>query len=80
MVVALVALLPACPTLGDWWFGVTDPAGVPITDATGLQVGKLTACHGCHIPRATDDFLFGVPKVDQINRVHAGTGRHPPRG
>jgi len=49
------------PTLGDWWFGVTDPDGVPLSDASGLQLGKLTACHSCHIPRSTDDFLFGVP-------------------
>jgi len=33
------------PTLGDWWFGVTDPSGAPLTDATGLQVGRLSACH-----------------------------------
>jgi hypothetical protein len=53
------------PTLGDWWFGVLDPQGVPMTDASGPQVGRLTDCHGCHIPRANDDFLFGVPKADQ---------------
>jgi len=53
------------PTLGDWWFATTDPAGTPITDATGLQVGRLSACHGCHVPRETSDFLFGVPRVDE---------------
>jgi hypothetical protein len=52
-------------TLGDWWFGVTDPTGVPLQDASGPQVGRLVDCHGCHIPRAQDDFLFGVPQVDQ---------------
>lgn len=50
------------PTLGDWWFGVTDPAGTPLEDAAGPQVGRLTECHGCHLPRAQDDFLFGVPQ------------------
>lgn len=50
------------PTLGDWWFGVTDPAGVPLEGASGPQVGRMTECHGCHIPRAQDDYLFGVPK------------------
>jgi hypothetical protein len=50
------------PTLGDWWFGVTDPAGVPLQDASGPQVGRLTECHGCHLPRARDDCLFGVPQ------------------
>ena len=53
------------PTLGDWWFGVTDPAGQPLSDASGPQVGRLTECHGCHLPRAQDDYLFGVPKTDQ---------------
>ncbi|HEX3763693.1 MAG TPA: hypothetical protein VHW23_33580 [Kofleriaceae bacterium] len=53
------------PTLGDWWFGVTDPTGVPLQDANGPQVGRMTDCHGCHIPRAQDDFLFGVPQMDQ---------------
>ncbi len=53
------------PTLGDWWFGVTDPTGVPLEDANGPQVGRLTDCHSCHIPRATDDFLFGVPLIDE---------------
>jgi hypothetical protein len=53
------------PTLGDWWFGVTDPAGQPLGDASGPQVGRLTECHGCHLPRAQDDYLFGVPKTDQ---------------
>jgi hypothetical protein len=53
------------PTLGDWWFGVTDPHGVPLDDTSGPQVGRLTDCHSCHIPRATDDYLFGVPQADQ---------------
>ncbi len=50
------------PTLGDWWFGLTDPQGNPIPDANGKpQVGRLTGCHSCHIPRAGDGYLFGVP-------------------
>lgn len=53
------------PTLGDWWFGVTDPAGVPLDDGSGPQVGRRTECHGCHLPRAQDDYLFGVPQQDQ---------------
>lgn len=53
------------PTLGDWWFGVTDPTGVPLEDASGPQVGRLVDCHGCHLPRAQDDYLFGVPQQDQ---------------
>jgi hypothetical protein len=54
------------PTIGDWWFGVTDPAGNPLPEASGgPQVGRLTECHGCHIPRATDDYLFGVPAADE---------------
>ncbi|HEU4732511.1 MAG TPA: hypothetical protein VFT22_31670 [Kofleriaceae bacterium] len=63
--VTLMAKAPAGydPTIGDWWWGVTDPSGAPLSDASGLQVGRLTACHGCHLPRATDDYLFGVPQA-----------------
>lgn len=48
-------------SLGDWWFGVTDPQGFPLRDDGGnAMLGRLTECHGCHEPRAADDFLFGV--------------------
>jgi hypothetical protein len=47
--------------LGDWWFAVTDPRGVPLQEKGAAQVGRLTQCHDCHIDRARDDFLFGVP-------------------
>ena len=53
------------PTLGDWWFAETDPTGKPLTGDAGLQVGRLAACHSCHVPRASTDFLFGVPRVDE---------------
>jgi hypothetical protein len=49
------------PALGDWWFGVTDPMGVPAVSDAGVELGKLTGCYGCHLPRSADDFLFGVP-------------------
>ena len=56
------------PTLGDWWFAVADPEGNVLPDASGEpQIGRLTACHGCHLPRAGDDFLFGVPAADEHN-------------
>lgn len=45
--------------IGDWWWGEADPAGNP------TKLGRLTECHGCHIPRAGDDYLFGVPREDQ---------------
>jgi hypothetical protein len=47
------------PTLGDWWFGEADPAGTP------TKMGRLTECHSCHIPRANEDFVFGVPRDAQ---------------
>lgn len=49
------------PTLGDWWFAKTDPAGVVLTENGAALVGRVASCHSCHIPRASDDFLFGVP-------------------
>jgi hypothetical protein len=54
------------PMCGDWWFGVTDPVGNVLDDPSGVpQVGALTACASCHIPRAGDDYLFGVPAADR---------------
>lgn len=52
------------PTLGAWWFGVTDPNGRPLVQDGQLLVGRLTQCHECHSERADDDFLFGVPPAD----------------
>jgi hypothetical protein len=49
------------PSLGDWYFGVTDPQGTPLVQNGAVQLGRLTQCHDCHLDRARDDFLFGVP-------------------
>jgi hypothetical protein len=53
------------PELGDWWFGETDPNGVPLMENGAPLTGRLTQCYSCHIPRSGDDFLFGVPQVDR---------------
>ncbi|MCE9578129.1 MAG: hypothetical protein K8W52_33695 [Deltaproteobacteria bacterium] len=53
------------PTLGDWWFGETDPDGVPIMENGVPLIGALEECHQCHLDRATDDFLFGVRAADR---------------
>jgi len=53
------------PTLGDWWFGVLDASGTPAVTDGRIQLGRLGDCHSCHIPRETDDYLFGVPQADQ---------------
>lgn len=49
------------PSLGDWWFAVTDPQGVPLVENGAIQLGRLKQCHNCHLDRPRDDFLFGVP-------------------
>jgi hypothetical protein len=49
------------PALGDWWFGVTDADLVPLYGEETWEIGRMPACHGCHVPHASDDFLFGVP-------------------
>lgn len=49
------------PSLGDWWFAVTDPTGVPLVEANAPMIGRLVQCHDCHRERERDDFLFGVP-------------------
>jgi len=49
------------PALGDWWFAVTTPAGVPLEENGAPLSGKLTQCYSCHDQRgAADDYLFGV--------------------
>jgi hypothetical protein len=53
------------PSLGDWWFGVTDTQGIPLVDNGAPLVGRLQQCHECHLGRASDDFLFGVPAADE---------------
>jgi hypothetical protein len=47
--------------LGDYWFGVTRPDGTPLEENGAKLTGKLTQCFSCHLPRAGDDYLFGVP-------------------
>jgi len=50
------------PELGDFWFGVTDAAAKPALDTAGApKLGRLKECFSCHIPRASDGYLFGVP-------------------
>jgi hypothetical protein len=53
------------PALGDWWFGETDPSGLPLTDDAGALTGRLSDCYACHIPRSGDDYLFGIPTSDR---------------
>ncbi|HWU88944.1 MAG TPA: hypothetical protein VN253_16875 [Kofleriaceae bacterium] len=48
------------PSLGDWWFAVTDPRGTPLVENGVVQLGRLSQCHNCHLDRSHDDFLFGV--------------------
>jgi len=53
------------PALGDWWFGETDPSGVPEIVDGGAMIGRLTGCYSCHIPQSGNDFVFGVPTEDR---------------
>ena len=65
--VTLMAKGPAGynPTVGDFWFGVIKPDGTPMVDNGVTQMGKVQACFGCHVPRASDGYLFGVPESDR---------------
>lgn len=65
------------PTIGDWFWAVTDLDGVPVADEAGPRVGRLTDCYGCHVPRAGDDYLFGVPLSE---RGTAPPEQLPPQG
>lgn len=55
------------PTFGDWWFGEADPQGMPLVVDGAVRLGRLEDCHSCHMPRAPEDYIFGVPKVDQTS-------------
>ena len=51
------------PSVGDFWYGVTDPEGVPLKNDAGMpQLGKISTCFGCHQERMSDGWLFGVPR------------------
>jgi hypothetical protein len=63
------------PDIGDWYWAVTDLHGVPIVEGGIPRSGRVPDCYGCHLPRPTDDFLFGVPAIDR-----GGTGTPPPQG
>jgi hypothetical protein len=51
--------------MGDWWWAVTDPDGVPLEEDGKLLKGRMPECWSCHLERAQDDFLFGVPAAVQ---------------
>jgi len=54
------------PSVGDYWFGVTDPNGVPLVVDGQRQMGQLTACYSCHQMRASDGYLFGVASSNHM--------------
>jgi len=51
------------PAFGDYWYGSLDADGWPRVDLNGdASIGPLVeACANCHLSRAGDGFLFGVP-------------------
>lgn len=49
------------PAIGDWWYAVTTPEGIPLEQNGQHLAGKLQQCEACHDERASDDYLFGVP-------------------
>jgi hypothetical protein len=49
------------PDLADFWFGVTDPEGAAIEEDGARKTGRLQECYSCHLSRAEDGYLFGVP-------------------
>ncbi len=49
------------PDLADFWFGVADPKGAAIEENGIRKTGRLQECYGCHLSRAQDGYLFGVP-------------------
>jgi hypothetical protein len=60
------------PEVGDFWFGVTDPAGQPAVENGARQMGKVESCFGCHIARKGDGWLFGVPMAQRPGAMMPG--------
>jgi hypothetical protein len=58
------------PELGDSWFAVTEPNGIPLAQQGAPIAGRLSQCATCHSLRWDDGFLFGVPQRERS----AGTG------
>jgi hypothetical protein len=53
------------PEVGDFFFGVLDPKGQPVSEAGVLEWGKVQMCAGCHEPRQAAGFLFGVAPANR---------------
>lgn len=53
------------PGSGDFFFGVTDLDGNPVSDANGPEWGPLEECAMCHRTRASAGYLFGVATADR---------------
>ena len=72
--VTLMAKGPAGynPAVGDFWFGVIRPDGTPMVDNGVTEMGKVQSCFGCHTPRASDGYLFGVPESDRAGAAGGG--------
>jgi hypothetical protein len=51
------------PAVGDWWYAVTTPDGIPLEQNGQHLAGKLEQCVACHDERGSDDYLFGVPTL-----------------
>jgi len=67
------------PHLRDWYFAVSDLQGVPLLDKDGVpRSGRMTDCYGCHVPRAADDYLFGVPMDDRAPAGSDANTTQPP--
>ena len=48
------------PDLGDWGFIDVKSPGSASVDG-GMTAGPTAECFSCHLPRRSDDYLFGVP-------------------
>ncbi|HEY5945394.1 MAG TPA: hypothetical protein VIV40_07880 [Kofleriaceae bacterium] len=68
------------PTIGDWFWAVTDLNGTPIAEQGVPRAGRIADCYGCHLPYASDDYLFGVPLVDRGTGTGSGSGSGTPPG
>lgn len=61
------------PYCGDFWSGTLDAEGWPVLDASADAVigQQVQACAACHVARAAEGYVFGVPRRLAIRRSPA---------
>ncbi len=58
----------ANPDTADWRYFVVLPDGTLFGDTTGAEPELVEYCHACHAAKASDDYVFFVPKAHRLTQ------------